>query len=168
MTTICQKTVCKVQEHNGMRGKNLDTLHITGGWAVADPGFLKRGGGGGANFQGGGKNLLFGQIFPQKLHENKIIWTGGGRESLRSISVEYIKRWDSVPLLLLTIKQISTLKNTNSYVTLVMPLSWRTSTLALSPTGRFPWQERRGCSASTEVIQMCPLVTKRLGKPQRV
>ena len=32
-------------------------------------------GGRGANFQGGGENLLFGQIFPKKLHENERIWT---------------------------------------------------------------------------------------------
>ena len=39
--------------------------------SVTDPGF-SRPGGGGANSQGGGANLLFGKIFPRKLlHENE-------------------------------------------------------------------------------------------------
>ena len=41
---------------------------------MADPGFLR--GGEGANFQGGGKSLLFGQFFFLKT-ANKQIWTQG-------------------------------------------------------------------------------------------
>ena len=33
----------------------------------------------GANPQGGGANLLFGQKIPEKLHENERIWTQRGR-----------------------------------------------------------------------------------------
>ena len=44
-------------------------------FSVADPGYPR---GEGANSKGGCEKLLFGQLFPQKLHEIETIWTPGG------------------------------------------------------------------------------------------
>ena len=49
-------------------------------YSVADPGFPRRGGG--ANPEGGGANLLFGQCFPKNSMKMKEIGPGGGRTSL--------------------------------------------------------------------------------------
>ena len=56
-------------QYNGVKAEIQVSLTVT------DPGFPRRGG---VKYKGGTASLLLWPIFPQKMHENKNIWTQKG------------------------------------------------------------------------------------------